>query len=207
MRLLVIADRNNCRILFVNPSHRSRVPVRVWGHPGDCTHHVTSPPLTFGYPDAAFVAKNGDIVVTEQSPAWVDVLSPSGTLVSQTSLAGFGDPSDANQYQPGYVIVTDRSKPGKVVEFNYTSPTASVSPKWSYQVASGAGALDLPTEAIVLPGGDVLVADSGNDRIVVIDPTTNLIVWQYGHTHAYGRAAGYLHTPESVALVPNASAG
>jgi DNA-binding beta-propeller fold protein YncE len=73
---------------------------------------------------------------------------------------------------------------------------------WSYPVKSGPGELKDPTLAIVLASGDVLVADSLNDRVIVIDPKTNKIVWQYGQTATPGSTAGFLHTPESVDLLP-----
>ena len=56
----------------------------------------------------------------------------------------------------------------------------------------------------MLPNGNVMVADSGNDRVIVIDPKTNKIVWQYGHTGKPGAAPGFLHTPDSITLVPDA---
>jgi hypothetical protein len=37
---------------------------------------------------------------------------------------------------------------------------------------------------------------------VVIDPQTDTIIWQYGHTGHPGSKPGYLHTPDSAVLVP-----
>jgi DNA-binding beta-propeller fold protein YncE len=76
---------------------------------------------------------------------------------------------------------------------------------WSYGPTSGPGELDKPSLAVRLPGGDVLVCDSDNDRIIVIDPQTDTIVWQYGHTHVPGSTPGYLHTPDSAILVASSS--
>jgi hypothetical protein len=39
-------------------------------------------------------------------------------------------------------------------------------------------------------------------RVIVIDPVTNRIVWQYGHTGVAGQGPGYLHDPDGVDLVP-----
>jgi len=36
----------------------------------------------------------------------------------------------------------------------------------------------------------------------VIDPHTNKIVWQYGHTGRPGTAPGYLSRPDGVDLAP-----
>ena len=41
-----------------------------------------------------------------------------------------------------------------------------------------------------------------NDRVMVIDPHTNTIVWQYGHTHVPGSAGGFLSNPDGVDLAP-----
>jgi hypothetical protein len=38
--------------------------------------------------------------------------------------------------------------------------------------------------------------------VIVIDPHTNRIVWQYGHTGQPGRAPGYLNDPDGVDLAP-----
>jgi DNA-binding beta-propeller fold protein YncE len=199
---VVIADRNNCRLVFVNPNlpdlHK---PIAVWGAHGDCRHQVSAQPLRFGYPVSAF-ADGDQIIVTESNPAWVDVINATTkALISATQLP-YGQPSDASEYAPDRIIVTDRTHPGKIAEFDFGSSLSTLVATWTYDVTSGAGELDRPTQAIVLPGGDVLVADSGNDRVVVIDPATDKIIWQYGHTHVYGQAPGYLHTPDSVELVP-----
>ena len=210
---IVVADRGNCRILFLQEGHYK--PVEHLGQPGQCTHHVsTGDPAsdTFGEPDAAFPTADGGLVVTEANPAWVDVLSPSYKLLSATNLSGFSEPYDANEdpYDTNEVIVADRTDPGKIVEFDYDQTGANVTPTWEYDPTSGAGKLDKPTLARVLPDGDVLIADSGNDRVIIVKPdgpSGGTIVWQYGHTGKPGKALGYLHTPDSVTLVPDEPPG
>ena len=191
---IVIADLGNCRVLFVGT--KAHHPLRVLGT-GQCVH---KPPTSFAGPDAAFPTIDGGLVVTERNPGWIDVLSKTDALVHQIRLSTFSMPYDANQdpHAPGTLIVTDRTHPGTVEELD----AATGKPTWTYSPKSGPGELNLPTLAKVLANGDVLVADSGNDRVIVIDPTTKKIVWQYGHTAKSGSSAGYLHTPDSVDLVP-----
>ena len=209
---LVIADRGNCRIVFVDPNSSSHKTKAVWGSPGHCTHHVnpTVTGDTFAFPVAAFAASNGDVVVTEQHPAWVDILTRDGSLVSAVELSDFASPSDANEYAPNHVIVVDHTRPGKIAEFDFSSSNATLTPSWQYAPSSGAGELNKPTLAVVLENGDVLVADAGNDRVIVIDPKLDhgagKIVWQYGHKARPGSRPGFLHTPDSVTLVPNTAA-
>jgi hypothetical protein len=50
--------------------------------------------------------------------------------------------------------------------------------------------------------GDILCNDDGNDRVIVIDPRTDRIVWQYGHDGVSGDGPGYLAGPDGVDLAP-----
>ena len=70
---------------------------------------------------------------------------------------------------------------------------------WRY-APSGSHALNQPSLALPLPNGDILANDDLNDRVIVVDPRTDQIVWQYGHTHIPGRQAGYLAQPDGVDL-------
>ena len=193
---VVLADLGNCRIVFIAQTGH-HVPIKTLGVPGQCIHHVTGQPYTFASPVSAFPTSDGGLVVTEENPAWVDVLNKNDQLVSQIKMTGFTAPASANEYGPADLIVTDRTHPGRVVEFSQAGK-----PIWTYAVTSGAGELNRPTVAQVLPNNDVLVVDSGNDRVVVIDPTSSKIVWQYGHTGVAGAGNGFLSSPQSATLVP-----
>jgi len=189
---IVVADKSNCRILLLRePSHH---PVSQIGTTGSCIH---KPPSGFGYPDGAFPIAGGGLVVTELTPAWVDLLSKTGALVKQLQVTGLTAPYAANPTPNGEFIATNYAHPGAVVEFN-SSGTAT----WTYDPPSGAGELSYPTLAMVLSNGNVLVSDARNDRVIVIDPSTKQIVWQYGHTGKPGAGDGFLHTPDSAVPVP-----
>jgi hypothetical protein len=54
----------------------------------------------------------------------------------------------------------------------------------------------------MLPNGDIAVNDDYNDRVVIIDPTKNTIVWKYGHLLQPGRRSGYLNTPDGMDYIP-----
>jgi len=53
----------------------------------------------------------------------------------------------------------------------------------------------------------IAVNDDYNHRVVIIDPRTKRIVWQYGHRGAAGTAHGYLNTPDGFDFVPVTPAG
>jgi hypothetical protein len=48
----------------------------------------------------------------------------------------------------------------------------------------------------------IAATDDWHHRVVVIDPKTKTIVWQYGHDGAPGSAPGYLSKPDGLELLP-----
>jgi DNA-binding beta-propeller fold protein YncE len=188
---LLTADIKNCRVLVIRPpAHR---PLRQLGVTGACEHQ---PGVAYGSPNGAFPMSNGDTAVTEINGDWLDVLTPSGRAVTATHPPGFTYPSDTNQVRPGVFLSADYTDPGTIETF-----TTSGRLLWRYE-PTGTEALDQPSLALPLPNGDILANDDQNDRVIVIDPRTNRIVWQYGHTHTPGAGEGFLRTPDGVDLAP-----
>jgi hypothetical protein len=48
----------------------------------------------------------------------------------------------------------------------------------------------------------IAATDDRNQRVVVIDPATKHIIWQYGHDGRSGIAPGYLQKPDGLELLP-----
>ncbi len=109
---------------------------------------------------------------------------------------GFSYPSDTNQLRPGRVPERRLHSPGAIETFNTKGHLL-----WRF-APKGANALDHPSLAIPLPNGDILANDDYNHRVIVVDPNTNRIVWQYGHTGQPGTKPGYLNIPDGVDLAP-----
>ncbi|MGE5155949.1 MAG: hypothetical protein ACM3JP_00445, partial [Betaproteobacteria bacterium] len=61
-----------------------------------------------------------------------------------------------------------------------------------------------PSLAVPMPDGTVVVNDDFRARVVVIDPTTMRIVWQYGRTGSPGRGLNQLSDPDGVDPLPAA---
>jgi hypothetical protein len=139
---------------------------------------------------------NGDTVVTEINGDWIDVLRPDGSPITDTHPPGFSYPSDTNEVRPGVFLSVDYTDPGAIETF-----TTAGRLLWRYE-PTGADALDRPSLALPLGNGDVFANDDKNDRVIVIDPHTNKIVWQYGHTRQPGSQPGYLANPDGVDLAP-----
>jgi DNA-binding beta-propeller fold protein YncE len=185
------ADIKNCRLIELKPpAHRL---IRQMGTTQVCGHN---PPSGFGSPNGAFPTSGGGLVVTEITGNWVDVFNSKGRLISAFNPPGFTYPSDTNQVKPGVFVSVNYAKPGTIEML-----TTQGKVLWSFS-PHGHDALNHPSLALPLPNGDVLANDDYNNRVIVVDPRTNRIVWQYGHTGVRGSRAGYLFTPDGVDLAP-----
>jgi len=188
---VLLADIKNCRLLLFDKG--AQQPRRVYGTTGSCFH---DPPTRYGSPNGAFPMRNGHYLVTEINGDWVDEIDLSGKVYASTQPPGVGYPSDTNEVTPGTYLTVDYSDPGQIETFN-----ASGTLLWRYQ-PTGALSLNHPSLALPLPNGDVLATDDHNDRIIVIDPKTNQIVWQYGQRGQPGAGPGQLNGPDGLDLAP-----
>ena len=184
-------DIKNCRILLIKPGTLS--PVHIYGLSTNACYH--NPPARFGSPNGSFPMTNGHYVVTEINGDWVDEMGLNGIIYQSFHAPGINYPSDTNEVRPGVFLTADYSKPGTVEEF-----TSSGQVLWRYS-PTGALALNQPSLALPLPNGDVILNDDKNNRVIVVDPKTNQVVWQYGSGVA-GSAPGQLSNPDGLDLAP-----
>ncbi len=190
---ILVADIENCRLLLLRPpAHR---PASAAGSPVQgCVH---DPPRTWASPNGAFPLRAGGVLVTEINGDWVDALSPRGRVLWSTHPPGVSYPSDSNEVRPGLYVTVGYETPGILETFDRSGRL-----RWRYQPRAGDPPLDHPSLSLPLPNGDFLVNDDFNDRVIVVDPRTNRVVWQYGHTGVAGSAPGYLSRPDGVDLAP-----
>ena len=189
---IIAADIKNCRLLYLSPSSPS--PVHIYGETTPYCYH--QPPLRFGSPNGMFPMTNGDWLVTEINGDWVDEMTPSGQIKFSTHPPGITYPSDSNEVSPGVFLTAAYTTPGVIEEFNQNGSLL-----WRF-APSGSQALNKPSIALPLPNGYILATDDWNHRVIVINPKTDQIVWQYGHTGVPGTKPGYLDKPDGVDLAP-----
>lgn len=192
---VIAPDIKNCRIVDLSPSSQS--PLWTLGTLGSCKH---DPPSHFGSPNSVLPLPNGHFLVTEINGDWVEEMDRSGHVYWSTHPPTIAYPSDSSQYKPGQYVTVDYSNPGQVVLFDQSGKAL-----WRWNPASGDGRLNHPSLAEGLPNGDIILNDDANHRVIVLDPTQNKIVWQYGHTGQAGDQPGYLNTPDGLDPVPPSS--
>jgi len=182
-----VADIRNCRIVELSPGGKA---VRILG--GSCAH---DPPRGFSSPNGDTPLPDGGLLVTEIG-GWIDRLDARGRLVWSVS-SPVSYPSDAQLLPNGRILVASFTYPGKIVEM-----TRSGKVTWSYGASSGPNLLDKPSLAVRLPNGLIAANDDYGDRVILIDPATRRIVWQYGHTGVASSAPGYLSKPDGIDFLP-----
>ncbi|MGO8872832.1 MAG: PQQ-binding-like beta-propeller repeat protein [Acidimicrobiales bacterium] len=191
---ITVADASNNRILFISPGGQ------IIGQIGNGAD-AHDPPTSIAYPNGDTPLLDGNVLVSEINGSWIDEYTPTGTLVWTVHLPTVNYPSDPQQLGPDLYLMTDYDPPaeGRALEF-----TRSGNVTWLYDATSGDAMLKKPSLAERLPNGLIMLNDDYRDRVVVIDPTNNSIVWQYGLTDVAGTAPGLVSIPDGFDnLLPN----
>ena len=183
---ITVADASNNRILFISP--QGQVTEQI-GNGAD----VHNPPTSIAYPNGDTPLADGNVLVSEINGSWVDEFTPSGGVVWSLHFPTVNYPSDPQQLGADLYLMTDYDPPaeGRILEF-----TRSGQIPWIYDATAGDGMLKKPSLAERLPNGLIMVNDDYRNRMVVIDPATYSIVWQYGITDVSGTAPGLLSIPD-----------
>ena len=189
---VTVADAQNCRVLRISPQKKV---LSTFGDPSGCYHE---PPNYLGSPNGDTPLANGDMLISEVNGSYIDELTPAGKVVWSVQLP-ISYPSDPQQLGPDRYLVVDYADPGAIYKFDRAGHLL-----WSYRPESGSGRLNHPSLAERLPGGWIAVNDDYRHRVVIIDPKTKKIVWQYGVTGHPGKGPGHLRIPDGFDLLaPN----
>ena len=184
---ILITDAGNMRAIEVNSAG-----VIVWQY--GVTGVVGVSQGYLAAPDDAMPQVNGSILITEVANHSVIDVNPITKAIEWTIDIPEVYPSDALILPNGNILSTDWVYPGKIQIINSAGVVI-----WNYQPI-GANALNHPSSAQLLPNGNYLIVDDRNNRVFVLDPKTQQIVWQYGVTGVAGIGAGLLNDPSGVAL-------
>ncbi|MGH3473134.1 MAG: hypothetical protein ACRDPG_13950 [Nocardioidaceae bacterium] len=188
---IVTADIKNERLLLIREGRHDYL--RHWG---DVNHGYHQPPRYYGSPNGMFPAGHGRFLVTEIRGDWVDEIDLHGHVFWSVHPPGVTYPSDTNKIGPDRYLTVDYSSPGQIVIFDQHGKTL-----WRY-TGTPRQPLNHPSLALPLPNGDIVCNDDWNHRVIVVDPHTDKIVWQYGHYGVPGHKPGYLDNPDGIDLAP-----
>jgi len=172
---VLIADQFNNRVIEVDQA----------------SHHVV---WQFG--DGSDRAGPSSVVGVNDAIRYGELTLISGTGIppSDPALPGCSTPSTGCPDNRVFLVNAD----GRIV--------------WQYGQAGVTGAgfnqLNTPVQAILVPGFQgrhglmVMIADQGNQRVIVVDRQQRLL-WQYGTTGVAGNGFNQLNSPNSALLLDN----
>lgn len=184
-----VADAQNCRVLLISPQKKI---LKQFGEPARCEHE---PPRALGSPNGDTPLSDGNFLVSEVNGSHIDEITRKGKLAWSVQLP-IEYPSDPQQLGPDRYLVADYTDPGGIYEFNRAGKIL-----WAYHPSSGRGMLDHPSLAERLPNGLICANDDYRHRVVIIDPRTRKVVWQYGRTDSPGRGHDHLRIPDGFDLL------
>jgi DNA-binding beta-propeller fold protein YncE len=194
-----VADTANDRVDVFNPSGTF---LRTIGTP------ARTSPGTFTAPRGVAVDPSGRVIVADTDDNRVETFAPGGgTFEGQwTSFGGFksglSEPAGVGVDPRGPVYVTDTGN-ARVVrvwgEGYYLSELGGPAD------AGGAGYHYVSSVAVAPASGDVYVADTSHNRVLIYSPQDDLLakVGANGGDGTSGSGTGELHHPEGVTVAPS----
>jgi DNA-binding beta-propeller fold protein YncE len=196
-RQIIVAQEDDSVIRVIDVAMHKIVD--TYGKPGV----PASGPDRLNHPDGSLMLANGDILTRDINNCRIVLMPKGGHAVSrQLGVTGtcvhsppktFGKPSGMFPMSNGSYLVTE-AEGNWVDEMDLSGHVA-----WSARLPNVSYIYESNE---ISPNGDVLVVDKANHRIIVVDPRTNYVVWQYGHTHVAGSGSGYLNNPTGLDVYP-----
>lgn len=169
----LITDQANNRVIEVNQAKQI-----VWSY------------NALNGPNSAELLDNGDVLIADQSNNRALEITRAGNIVWQYNtsiqLAAF-----ASRLPDGNTLIVDS---GHARIFT-VSPAGNVGFEYFTNSSPNSNQKPLPTNAVKLKNGNIIIADQFNHRIIIINPNTQQIVWQYGETNVSGNGPGQLNGP------------
>ncbi len=136
---------------------------------------------------------NGHILIGDENNNRILEIARDGTIVWEYN-QGLSGAAFASRLPNGNTLITDSSHsrvfevtPNKKMVFEYftnSDPSSNSAP--------------LPTNAVQLSNGEIVIADQFNNRVLVVNPTMQ---FQYGMTNVTGNGPNQLNGPYTAYVI------
>lgn len=162
--------------------------VRQWGSSGTA-------PGQFQSPNGITIGPNGGIYISERIGNRIQEFDANGGFIRTVGSSGSGDgqynvPLDVAAGLDGSLYVSDWLN-DRIIRFDSTGTFVS---NWDF---SGLGS---PNGMAIDHDGNVLVIDTSNHHVVVLDHTTGLLLTVFGSA---GSGPGQFDSPEKIGVAPS----
>ncbi len=151
--MFLITDQGNNRVIKVDRLN----DIIVWQYD-----------KLFTPSDAIALSADGQVLICDSGHHRLLLLSSSGVLTDSLGTGILNTPVDIEyDSNTDEVLITDQGN-NRVIKLNRQTKTID----WEYNIG-----LDSPTDADLLPNGNVLISDRGHNRLIEVD-FNGQIVWQ-----------------------------
>jgi len=182
-RNIMVVDQANNRVIEIDRNTKQI----VW------SYGPKSGPGALNNPNSAELLPNGHILIGDENNNRVLEITRDGTIVWQYN-QGLSGAAFASRLPNGDTLITDSSHsrvlevtPNKKMVFEYftnSDPTSNSAP--------------LPTNAVQLSTGQIVIADQFNNRILIVNPEKQ---FQYGMINVTGNGPNQLNGPYTAYVI------
>ena len=182
-RNIMVVDQGNNRVIEIDRNSKQI----VW------SYGPKSGPGALNNPNSAELLSNDHILIGDENNNRVIEITRDGTIVWSYD-QGLSGAAFASRLPNGDTLITDSSHsrilevtPKKQIVFEYftnTDPASNSAP--------------LPTNAVQLANGGVIIADQFNHRVLIVGPEME---FQYGMVNVPGNGPGQLNGPYTAYVI------
>ncbi len=182
-RNIMVVDQGNNRVIEIDRMTKQI----VW------SYGPKSGPGALNNPNSAELLPNGHILIGDENNNRVIEISRDGTIVWSYD-QGLSGAAFASRLSNGDTLIADSSH-SRIVE---VTPTKRIVFEYFTNADPASNSAPLPTNAVELANGGIMIADQFNDRVLLINAQTK---FQYGTINVTGNGPGQLNGPYTAYVV------
>src|SRR5712692_9429043 len=176
-RNIMIVDQGNNRVIEVDRNTKQI----VW------SYGPKSGPGALNNPNSAELLPNGHILIGDENNNRVIEITRDGTIVWEYN-QGLSGAAFASRLSNGDTLITDSSH-SRILE---VTPNKKVVFEYFTNSDPGTNSAPLPTNAVQLANGAIILADQCNNRVLIVDPR---VEFEYGMLNVTGNGPNQLNGP------------
>jgi hypothetical protein len=182
-RNILVVDQANNRVIEIDRNSKQI----VW------SYGPKSGPGALNNPNSAELLPSGNILIGDENNNRVIEVSRDGTIVWQYN-QGLSAAAFASRLPNGDTLITD-SAHSRILE---VTPNKRIVFAYFTNTDAGSNSAPLPTNAVQLADGEIIIADQFNHRVLIVDPRMG---FQYGTINVTGNGPGQLNGPYTAYVI------
>ncbi len=173
----MVVDQGNNRVIEIDRNSKQV----VWSYgPKSGTGALNNP-------NSAELLPNGHILIGDENNNRIIEITRDGAIVWQYN-QGLSGAAFASRLPNGNTLITDSSH-SRVLE---VTPTKRIVFEYFTNTDPASNSAPLPTNAVQLANGGIMIADQFNNRVLIINPA---VQFQYGTVNVTGNGPDQLNGP------------